>query len=117
MNGAFGGFLNIVMWSYSGTRDFAKDPKFALLSTKNFVTSTYPPVFITGGNGDPLTAQSKALADTLRRLGVKVDALFFPDSHEPKLSHEYQFVLDNPSGKLALDRIVSFASTQTTTGR
>jgi acetyl esterase len=113
MSGAFGEFLNIVMWSYSGTRNFATDPKFALLSTKNFVTSTYPPVFITGGNGDPLTAQSKALADKLSRLGVKVDTLFFPDNYEPKLPHEYQLVLDNPAGKLALDRIVSFARTQT----
>jgi len=113
MNGAFGGFLNIVMWSYSGTRDFATDPQFALLSTKNFVTSAYPPVFITGGNGDPLTPQSKALADTLSRLGVTVDTLFFSDGHEPRLPHEYQFVLDNPDGKLALERIVSFASAQT----
>ena len=113
MNGAFGGFLSIVMWSYSGTRDFANDPRFALLSTKNFVTPAYPPVFITGGNGDPLTPQSKALADILGRLGVKVDTLFFSDSQQPKLPHEYQFVLDNPAGKLALDRIVSFARSQT----
>ncbi len=81
------------------------------------MTSAYPAVFITGGNDDPLTVQSRALADTLSRLGVKVDALFFPDTYLPKLAHEYQFVLDNAAGKQALDRIVGFASTQTTTGR
>ena len=46
--------------------------------------------------------------DALTKLGVRVDALFFPADYEPALPHEYQFNLDTEAGRLALDRSVAF---------
>lgn len=108
--GPMAGFLRTVMWSYSGTRNFAEDPVFKLLSTRHHVTAAYPPDFITSGNGDPLTPQSKALAQRPSELGVAAETLFFPDDHRPSLPHEYQFVLDLEEARDALERIAAFAA-------
>lgn len=108
LSGPFGNFLRTVLWSYSGTRAFATDPKFATLSVTRYVTESFPPAFITSGNGDPLTPQSKALAEALAGKGVPVDALFFPDDTRPPLQHEYQFNLDSEAGQIALERTVAF---------
>jgi acetyl esterase/lipase len=108
MEGAFSGFLKTVMWAYSGSRDFASDPYFATASVTPNVTAAFPPAFITGGNADPLTPQSRALAERLAALGVPVDTLFFPPDATPPLPHEYQFNLDGAAGRTALDRTVAF---------
>ncbi|KJF23213.1 MULTISPECIES: alpha/beta hydrolase [unclassified Rhodococcus (in: high G+C Gram-positive bacteria)] len=97
------------VWAYTGTKDFENSPAVRQMSTINIVTSAFPPTFITGGNADELTAgQSKPFADRLLRLGVDVDALFYPDDYEPALEHEYQFDLDTPDGQIAFDRTVAF---------
>ncbi|HZP19725.1 MAG TPA: alpha/beta hydrolase [Bauldia sp.] len=108
LEGPFGDFLRTVMWSYSGTHDFMSDPRFATVSVVKYVTSDFPPAFISSGNGDPLTPQSKALAAKLTEAGATVDALFFPDDTTPPLPHEYQFNLDTDAGRLALDRMLAF---------
>lgn len=109
-SGSHGGFLRTVCWSYSGTRDFLHDARFAQISVTNYVTSDFPPAFISSGNADPLTSQSKALAARLSELGVRVDTLFFADDHQPLLPHEYQFNLDQEAGRAALERSTSFLS-------
>lgn len=105
---AFGGFLRTVLWSYSGTRDFAGDPRFATVSVVNYVTADFPPTYISGGNGDPLTPQSKAFAAALAERGVPVDTLFFTDDTAPPLARECQFNLDTEAGQLALDQTLAF---------
>jgi acetyl esterase/lipase len=109
-DGSFGSFLKTVMWSYSGTRDFLNDPKFQSVSVVNYVTSKFPPSFITAGNADPLEPQSVALAKKLTELRVPIDALFYPKNHQPPLEHEYQFNLDLLDGKKALERSITFLS-------
>lgn len=74
------------------------------------MTETFPPSFITVGNGDPLAPQSVVMAQALQDRGVKVDTLFFPPETEPKLPHEYQFDLDRPEGRQALERLTGFLS-------
>ncbi len=112
-NGPFGKFLHTVLWAYSGTQDFLHDPKLKTASVANYLTSSFPPAFITAGNVDPLLAQSTELADRLQKLGVKTDTLFYPPDHKPQLNHEYQFELDNADGQNALQRMVDFAHAQT----
>lgn len=101
------GSRNLV-WSYTGLRS----PSPALLQEMSplaHVTRTYPPVFISGGNGDPLTQhQTRPLAARLVQLGVPVDSLFFPADHTPALGHEYQFKLGTPEAQEALQRTLSF---------
>ena len=75
---------------------------------ENFLTPGFPPAFISVGNADSLASQSYALADALRREGVRVDALFFARDHRPELPHEYQFYLDTEAARLALARSRQF---------
>lgn len=107
-DGAFGGFLKTVMWSYSGSKDFLNDPRLKTLSVVNYVDAQFPPAFITVGNADPLKPQSLVLAAKLQQLGVSTDTLFYPDNYQPALAHEYQFNLDDSVGKLALQRMLNF---------
>jgi acetyl esterase/lipase len=108
LDGPFGGFLKTVLWSYSGGRDFMIQPTFATASVIDYVTSEFPPLFISAGNGDPLLGQSRAFARVVGGLGVPVDSLFFPHDHVPALPHEFQFDLDTGAGRTALERSIRF---------
>jgi acetyl esterase len=104
---------NVTGWAYSGTRDFSQ-PVIRQMSPYYHVTKDFPPVFITGGNGDPLTdGQSKPLADKLQSLGVDVTRLFYAVDHAPSLPHEYQFNLDTSDGQGALGQITDFVRMRT----
>jgi acetyl esterase len=103
-----GDFSRVLLWSYSGRKDFGSDPNFATASVIDYVTASYPPVFISAGNADPLLSQSLAFSAALTKLGVRVEALFFPADYEPPLPHEYQFNLDIEAGQIALERSVAF---------
>ncbi len=105
--GAFGSFLRTVMWGYFGKKDISDDDYAKTASVTNFLTSSFPPTFISAGNEDPLLPQSKLLAEKLSALNVPIDTLFFNENHLPALGHEYQFTLDK-EGKLALDRSLEF---------
>lgn len=105
--GSFGDFMRTAIWSYIGTRD-PHDPRVAELSVAPHVTPAYPPVFISVGNADPLAPQSITMAAALRAQSVEVDALFFPNDHEPPLYHEYQRFLLTDAGRLAFDHFVAF---------
>jgi acetyl esterase/lipase len=95
-------------WSYSGTRNFLRDPHFATAWVMDRVNGDYPPAFISVGNADHLRPQSIALADALEKNGVRVDRLIFPENHTPRLPHEYQFEFERPEARQALDRSVAF---------
>lgn len=105
--GAFGSFLKSVMWAYFDTKDISNDAYAKTASVTNFLTSAFPPAFISAGNKDPLLSQSKLLASKLSALNIPIDTLFYPENHEPDLGHEYQFTF-NEAGKLALDRSIKF---------
>ncbi|HVQ44106.1 MAG TPA: alpha/beta hydrolase [Candidatus Saccharimonadia bacterium] len=97
-----------VVWAFSGSPD-KSGPLIRQLSPYYHVTGSFPPTFISGGNGDPLTDhQSKPLAGRLTALGVPVTSLFYPADHQPSLAHEYQFNLDTADGQRALDDILEF---------
>ena len=113
LDGAFGDFLRTVLWAYSGRRDFQADTTLRQISVVNYVGTTFPPTFISVGNADPLAPQSRALARALSGHDVYVDTLFFPSGHPTPLPHEYQFNLDLPEGRLALDRTVAFLRART----
>ncbi len=85
-----------------------EDERFGLMSVTGHVTRAFPPSFISSGNGDPLESQAVALAQELSGLGVHVETLCFPASRVPPLPHEYQFNLDDPAGREALNRMLAF---------
>jgi acetyl esterase len=112
LDGPFGAFLRTVLWSFSGSKDFKTDPKFAAAWVLKHVTAEFPPAFISAGNGDPLLPQSIAFADTLAGRGARVERLFFAREQRPALPHEYQFNLDTEAGRLALERSLAFVARQ-----
>jgi acetyl esterase/lipase len=84
------------------------------MSTIDHVTPAFPPVFIGGGNADPLTeAHSRPFAARLRELGVAVSTLFYDADHRPPLGHEYQFDLDLAEGREALASTLDFLRAHT----
>lgn len=111
--GFYAKFFRAAFWAYSGRRDFENDPRVRLMSVALHLTPAFPPTFVTVGNADPLQQQSVEMMQRLRKLGVPVDALFYPEDHRPRLPHEYQFNLDTHAGREALRRIVAFLETHT----
>ncbi|WP_067194826.1 alpha/beta hydrolase [Microbacterium sp. XT11] len=115
LDGILGWGFKSSMWAYSGTRTWAEDATGATMSTIDWVTADFPPTYISGGNGDGLTwLQSIPLSQRLDELGVEVTTLFWPAPHEPKLPHEYQFHLDLPEAKTALEKTLDFLAAHTT---
>lgn len=113
--GFYAKFFSAAFWAYSGRRDFKNDPRVRLMSVAEHLTPAFPPTFLTAGNADPLQPQSVEMAQRLRKLGVPVDTLLYPENHQPRLPHEYQFNLDSHAGREALRRIVAFLKARTIT--
>ena len=110
LSGPFGSFIRSVLFAYFGVSNPLESDRITEAAVPRYVTETFPPSFITVGNGDPLAPQSVVMAQALQDRGVKVDTLFFPPETEPKLPHEYQFDLDRPEGRQALERLTGFLS-------
>ena len=106
--GRFGSFVRSVLLAYFGTSNPFDSERITEAAVPRYVTEAFPPSFISVGNGDALAPQSVVMAQALRDRGVRVDTLFFPPETEPKLPHEYQFDLDRPEGKQALERLTAF---------
>jgi acetyl esterase/lipase len=101
-----------VVWAFSGTRDYSS-PIIHQMSPYYFVTEAFPPTFISGGNGDPLTdKQSVPLANKLKSAGAGVTTLFYAADHQPALPHEYQFNLDTADGRKAFAELTQFLRSQ-----
>lgn len=108
LSGPFGSFIRSVLFAYFGVSNPMESDRITEAAVPRYVTETFPPSFITVGNGDPLAPQSVVMAQALQDRGVKVDTLFFPPETEPKLPHEYQFDLDRPEGRQALEQLTGF---------
>lgn len=108
LTGPFGSFVRSVLFAYFDTSNPLDSDRITEAAVPRYVTEAFPHSFISAGNGDPLAPQSVVMAQALRDRGVKVDTLFFPPETEPKLGHEYQFDLDRPEGRQALDRLTDF---------
>ena len=107
-NGVRAWFYETMMWAYSGVKNLSVDQRFKLMSVPAHVTAAFPPSYISSGNADPLAPQAVVLAQTLRGLGVRTEALFFPADRDPPLPHEYQFNLDGAAGRESLERMLGF---------
>lgn len=111
LRGLIGWGFSTSLWAYTGTKDWSVESAGATMSTIDFVTSDFPPTYISGGNGDGLTwLQAIPMTQRLRQAGVEVTPLFWPADHTPALQHEYQFHLDLPEAQRALTETVAFLS-------
>ncbi len=112
LGGIFGPFARTVLWAYIGARDFVATPAFSQISVQEYVTSAFPPTFISAGNGDPLAPSSVAFAEVLAGKGVRVETAFYPADLKPALPHEYQFYLDRPEARTALEQSLEFLANE-----
>ncbi len=101
------------LWAYTGKKDYLSTPTVQYASIPPYVTSKFPPSFITAGNVDPLLPHSRSLAAALKKVNVPTDTLFYPEHYTPALNHEYQFNLDTKEGQQALTRMVQFSREHT----
>jgi acetyl esterase/lipase len=106
--------FKIALWGYAGTKNWSETYAGATMSTIDFVNSSFPPTYISGGNGDGLTwLETVPMSAALKGAGVEVDELVWPANHEPALPHEYQFHLNFKEARTALDRTLEFLATHT----
>ncbi|GAB3595507.1 alpha/beta hydrolase [Microbacterium tumbae] len=114
LDGVVGWGFKSALWAYSGTKTWAEGSSGATMSTIDWVTGDFPPTYISGGNDDGLTwLQSIPLAQRLEALGVEITTQFWPADHEPALPHEYQFHLDLPDARTALQATIDFLDAHT----
>jgi acetyl esterase len=113
-SGVLGWGQGVTMWAYTGQQRSKDNLGMKQMSTINFATADFPPSYITGGNGDPLTkGNSKPFAAKLESLGVDVTTLFWPDDYTPSLPHEYQFRLDLDAAWTSLTESLAFVAAHT----
>lgn len=104
--------INNLVQAYTAERK--NDAAFlSSISPRQHLNANYPPVFISGGNKDFLTAsQSLPMVQSLKQYGIPVTEAFYPDSKE-FLVHEYQFMMGKEASKQTFDQTIQFLKTYT----
>ena len=109
LRGILGWGFKTALWAYTGSRNWSATPAGKQISVLEHLTADFPPAFVTGGNGDSLTAsQSVPLAARLSALGTEVRTGFWPAGHRPALPHEYQFHLNREEAQQTLTETLAF---------
>ena len=108
-------FMLACGWAYSGSKDFLNSTYFiSTTAVADHITADFPPTLLTVGNVDPLRTQTEGLLVALQNCQVPVETLFYAPTHQPPLSHEYQFDLSLADGRVAFQRIVDFLDSHAT---
>lgn len=100
-------FLNQLGWSYIGKRDWRDGTEAEQASTVNYVTSEFPPTFITDGNSGSFESHGRELEQKLEAVNVPVASLYYPLSYGV-VNHEYQFKLDTVEAMECFEQTLSF---------
>lgn len=93
--------------AYFGKGKWHDNNKFKHTKTIDYVTSDFPPAFLTDGNHFSFESQNKLLGEKLNNVGAACEELYF-DKESGNVEHEYLFTLTDDKALLALDRICKF---------
>ncbi|OTG81856.1 alpha/beta hydrolase [Acinetobacter sp. ANC 4558] len=99
--------INTLTQAYTGGR---KDDTAFLhsLSPNQYLTPSYPAVFISSGNKDFLTkSQALPFVDALKKHQIPVVDVFYPNSKE-FLMHEYQFMMSKKASQETFQKTLQF---------
>ncbi len=99
--------IDLYMWSYTGVRNIEAFDKLEDLSIPDFVTSDFPPTFITVGDADVLEPQSIELIQALNHNGVEVESHLFTQSHA-RLGHDFMMDLATQPAQQILEKALEF---------
>lgn len=103
-------FIQTVAWSLIGTKNWRDSQEIQEASVESYVTTDFPPTYITDGNTFSFPEQGLSLAQKLEALEVPVETLFYTDS-DKQIVHEYQFDFSTPEAKESYARTVKFIKT------
>ncbi|ENX19687.1 hypothetical protein F893_02438 [Acinetobacter sp. CIP 102136] len=100
------GVFNLIQ-AYTGERKY--DAEFLKqISPIQYITPSYPPVFISGGNKDFLTdTQSLPFVKALKEQQIPVTEIFYPES-KAWLIHEYQFFMGKKESQQTFVKTLDF---------
>lgn len=93
--------------AYFGKGKWYNSEKFNHTKTIDYVTSEFPPSFLTDGNHISFEPQNRCLGEKLRSVGVDCEEIYF-NINDGNVEHEYLFKLRDDNAVLALDRICKF---------
>lgn len=93
--------------AYFGKGKWYNSEKFNHTKTIDYVTSEFPPSFLTDGNHISFEPQNRYLGEKLRSVGVDCEEIYF-NINDGNVEHEYLFKLTDDNAVLALDRICKF---------
>lgn len=108
-NKAIDFFASRIGWALLGDKNWTDGEMIKTTTIKDYITSEFPPVFISDGNSGSFESQGKNLVKHLIDNGIEVTSLFFNKSQYGDVNHEYQFNIgDNAAGTLCYEYTVQF---------
>lgn len=94
-------------WALTDERFWRSDPQLRKkYDLDNYVTSQFPPVFLTDGNTKTFTDQAIEYKKRLEEENVTVTSLFF--DNQINVGHGYQMVMDTPQSEEAITKTLFF---------
>lgn len=97
-------------WAYFDEKHWKTSKLMEQADFKPWITSDFPPSFITDGAVDSFLPQAEAMKAFLDTLDVSCELVVYPDALLP---HEYQFQLERPQALNTFDEVVAFLYDQT----
>jgi len=98
--------LGKTAWAYFGERAWT-DGFSAQATIAGHVTAAFPPSFISDGNTASFEPHGRELAEALEAHGVPTETYFIPVEEEVA-NHEYQFIMNTPTGMESFRRTLEF---------
>lgn len=94
-------------WGLTGKKDWRTNQELAqLLNLSHYVSSDFPPIFITDGNTKTFTKQATSYAKEVKKQGITVETLFF-DSKKT-VGHGYQLNMKTTASQQAVQQSLAF---------
>lgn len=103
--------MSRVGWSYFGKRHWSDTLGARVATVETYITSDFPPTYLTDGNTMTFEAQGRVLARKLEEAGVVVASRFFP-KEKGNVGHGFTFAMKQPNARLAYEDTVSFLRQQ-----
>lgn len=103
---SFSNFLyNQSAWAYFDHKDWKASVKTNGANFLPYITSDFPPTYLTDGDKDSFLDQAVDMEALLMEKQVEVSALLWKNGEHP---HEYQFHLDQAAGIQNFDQLLAF---------
>lgn len=97
-------------WGYFDDKQWKKSQRMKQSDFMPWLTSSFPPTFLTDGDTNSFMKQAEAMHSILQDINVPVELLTYPDASLP---HEYQFQLERTQALQTFEHVISFLKNHT----